>query len=97
MKELIWWLIAGMKGGVNRAKIIHLLHERPYNANQIAEKLGLDYKTARHHLDVLEKNDIIKAVGGKKYGRMYFLSQLMQRHYETFQEVWEQISDEHGS
>ena len=80
MEKLIWWLIAGMKGGINRARIIHLLHQRPYNANQIAEKLGLDYKTTRHHLEVLEKNDIITASGGKKYGRMYFLSHLMEKH-----------------
>ena len=38
MKRLLWYLIAGTKGGVNRARIIKCLQERPYNANQIAEK-----------------------------------------------------------
>ncbi|HIE30965.1 MAG TPA: ArsR family transcriptional regulator, partial [Methanosarcinales archaeon] len=35
MKRMLWWLIAGTKGGVNRARIIKILHERPYNANQL--------------------------------------------------------------
>jgi len=45
MKKILWWLIAGTKGGINRARIIIELHERPYNANQLSEKLELDYKT----------------------------------------------------
>ena len=91
MKRLLWWLIAGTKGGINRAKIITLLHDRPYNANQLTDKLELDYKTVRHHLKVLEENDVITASGRKKYGAMYFLSPLMEKNYETFKEIWEQI------
>ncbi|HPX77955.1 MAG TPA: ArsR family transcriptional regulator, partial [Methanobacterium sp.] len=32
MKKLLWWLIAGSSGGPNRARIILMLNERPYNA-----------------------------------------------------------------
>jgi len=91
MKRLLWWLIAGTKGGINRAKIIMILRERPYNANQLTELLKLDYKTVQHHLKVLIKNDIITSPRGKKYGAMYFLSDLMETHYEIFREIWEQI------
>lgn len=91
MKRLLWWLIAGTKGGLNRARIIMILHDRPYNANQLTEQLGLDYKTVQHHLKVLKKNDIITTAGDKKYGAMYFLSDLMETHYEIFREIWEQI------
>ncbi len=91
MKRLLWWLIAGTKGGMNRARIIMILHDRPYNANQLTEKLGLDYKTVQHHLEVLKKNDIIISPRGKKYGAMYFLSDLMEAHYEIFREIWDQI------
>jgi DNA-binding transcriptional ArsR family regulator len=59
MKRVIWWLIVGTKSGLNRARIIRALEERPYNANQLAEALGLDYKTVRHHLKVLMDNKII--------------------------------------
>ncbi len=91
MKRLLWWLIAGTKGGENRARIILTLHGRPYNANQLTEELGLDYKTVRHHLKVLKKNDIIVTSGNKSYGAMYFLSDLMERHYHIFQDIWDQI------
>jgi DNA-binding transcriptional ArsR family regulator len=95
MKRLLWWLLAGSKGGTNRAKIIKLLHERPYNANQLAEKLKLDYKTIRHHLKVLEDNNVITSSGSgeKKYGAMYFLSTSMDMNYEVFEEIWEQIGN----
>ena len=90
MKRLLWWLIAGTKGGINRARIINLLNDRPYNANQIAEELKLDYKTIRHHIEVLEKNNIIEPKG-KGYGNMYFLTTIMEENYDIFNEIWERI------
>ena len=62
MKKILWWLIAGTKGGINRARILSLLNERPYNAHQLAEKLDLDYKTVRHHIKVLEDNNIWRKI-----------------------------------
>ena len=91
MKKLLWWLIVGTKGGINRARIIDILHDRPYNANQLAEKLGLDYKTVRHHLNVLAKDGIITSSGEGRYGNVYFLSGLMESNYDIFEEIWEQI------
>lgn len=91
MKKLLWWLIAGSTGGPNRAKIIILLHERPYNAHQLAEKLNLNYKTVRHHLKVLKENNVITSSGKQKYGELYFLSDRMMNNYEVFNEIWEQI------
>ncbi len=66
MEKLLWWLIAGTKGGITRAKIIRTLHDRPYNAHQLAKKLDLDYKTIQHHIRVLIKNGIITSSGEKK-------------------------------
>lgn len=93
MKRLLWYLIAGTKGGIKRAEIITLIHDRPYNANQLKEQLGVDYKTVRHHLKVLEKNNIITSSGsgGKKYGAVYFLSGIMEENYGIFEEIWERI------
>jgi predicted transcriptional regulator len=61
----LWWVIAGTRGGASRAKIILFLKERPSNASQLAELLGMDYKTVRHHLEVLLENRLIVRVGGK--------------------------------
>ncbi|MBI3035085.1 winged helix-turn-helix transcriptional regulator, partial [Candidatus Woesearchaeota archaeon] len=63
----------------------------PSNANKIAETLKLDYKTIRHHIEVLEKNDIITAVNKGNYGAVYFLSELMSANYTLFEEIWGQF------
>lgn len=97
MKKLLWWLIAGKRGGINRARIIKKLVNRPYNAHQLSEELNLDYKTVRHHIKILEKNKIIKP-SGDKYGKLYFLSAEMENNYDEFQEIWDQmgINEEEG-
>ena len=53
LEKLLWWLITGKRGGVNRARIIKKLKERPYNAHQLSKELDLDYKTIRHHIKIL--------------------------------------------
>ena len=87
MKNLLWYLIAGTKGGETRGKIIELIDKNPSNANKIAEILKLDYKTVRHHLEVLEKNNIITAVNKGNYGAVYFLSELMNSNIKIFGEI----------
>lgn len=92
MKRLLWYLIAGTKGGYNRARIIKCLQNRPYNANQLADKLNLDYKTIRHHIRVLEDNKIIVS-SGDKYGAVYFISKGMENNLEDFEEIWKSVRD----
>jgi DNA-binding transcriptional ArsR family regulator len=93
MKKILWWLIAGTKGGINRARIINEIHIRPYNANQLADKLKLDYKTVRHHIKILEDNNVITS-SGDNYGMMYFLSSPMEENYELFQHIWNEIKED---
>ena len=92
MKKLLWWLMAGSTGGPNRARIIMKLYERPYNAHQLAEKLNLNYKTVRHHLKVLEENNVVSTSGKQKYGELYFLSDKMTDNYDVFNDIWEELS-----
>ena len=91
MKNLLWYLVAGTKGGETRGRIIELLKKNPSNANKIAGILKLDYKTVRHHLGVLEKNNVITAINKGNYGAVYFLSDLMQENFKVFGEIWEQF------
>ena len=95
VKQVLWWLIAGSRGGINRARIILALHTRPYNANQLTRLCSLDYKTVRHHLDVLKKHHIITATG-EDYGTMYFLSEQTTANFEEFLEIWTQIDVPQG-
>lgn len=90
MRRSLWYLIASSRGGANRARIIKLLNDRPYNVNQLAELLDVDYKTIKHHIEVLEDNKVVQAEG-EKYGRLYFLSSKMEENYETFLAIWEQL------
>ena len=88
MKNLLWYLIAGTKGGETRGRMIEFIRKNPSNANKIAEMLKLDYKTVRHHIEVLEKNNVITAVNKGNYGAVYFLSELMQANIKLFDEIW---------
>lgn len=92
MKKLLWWLIAGSTGGPNRARIIMELHDRPFNAHQLADNLNLNYKTVRHHLKVLEDNDVVTSSGKHKYGELYFLSEKMIENYDLFNDIWKELS-----
>jgi DNA-binding transcriptional ArsR family regulator len=52
--------------------------------------MGMDYKTIRHHLDVLVKNGVI-TMEGDKYGIMYFISKTMEANLDEFNQIWEKI------
>lgn len=90
IERLLWWLIAGTKGGKTRATIIEALREMPRNANQLAADLRLDYKTVRHHLGILLKNRIISSAGDG-YGTMYFVSNELIKQYSVLEEIWSKI------
>ena len=91
MRNLLWYLIAGTRGGETRGKILMLIKNNPANANKIAELLKLDYKTVRHHLAILEKNNLLSIVEKGNYGAVYFLSEIMEKDFTLFQEIWEQF------
>ncbi|QLH77720.1 winged helix-turn-helix transcriptional regulator [Halosimplex rubrum] len=90
MEKALWYLLAGTRGGENRARIIRLIDDRPRNANQLAEELDVDYNTVRHHLDVLLDHDVVER-GGDDYGAMYFLTDRFDRHREEFETITDQI------
>ncbi len=89
-KMILWSIIAGTRGGVNRAKILNLVKDNPLNANKIATVLNLDHKTVVHHVKILSKNElIIKAE--KDYGAEYQLTQIMKENQNVLKEIMEKI------
>lgn len=86
MRKVLWWLIGGSRGGRNRFRILRTLEREPMNANQLASNLDLDYKTVRHHLDLLEENDVIERVGDG-YGDVYFLTDRMEQNLDVLGEI----------
>lgn len=86
MEKALWYLLAGMRGGENRARIIRALSERPRNANQLSDVLGVEYNTVRYHLDLLVEHDVVEK-GEEAYGTMYFLTDRFEQHREQFEEI----------
>ncbi len=87
LRQLLWYLIAGTRGGANRARILEALRERPHNAHQLSEVLGLDYRTVRHHLELLHRNGLLTRPAGDAYAAPYFLSSLLEANYGVFEEI----------
>lgn len=85
-RRLLWFLFAGSRGGENRIRIIDLLKQQPYNMNQLAEAMGLDYKAIQHHINVLEKNNMVTRQG-EKYGVLYFISNYLEHNISAYEEV----------
>ncbi|SFR61995.1 transcriptional regulator, ArsR family [Halogeometricum rufum] len=86
MEAVLWYVLTGTRGGANRARILRSLDARPRNANQLAEDLELDYKTVRHHLDVLMENDVVQS-SGDDYGAVYLPSDRARQNWETIEEI----------
>lgn len=86
MESVLWYVLTGTRGGANRARLLRAIDERPRNANQLAEDLDLDYKTVRHHLDVLMENDIVQN-SGDDYGAVYLPTDQARHHWETVEKI----------
>ncbi len=89
--RLLWFLFAGSKGGENRIKILDLLLKYPLNINRISEDLKLDYKTVKHHIHILEKNNLITRMGDK-YGILYFISNYMEKNIGSYYDIKKKIN-----
>jgi len=85
-KILFWVLFASTRGGPMRIKIAKLLRNRPYNTNQLSKELSLDYKGVQHHMNTLEKNNLVEKIN-VTYGATYFLSPLFEENQLIFDEI----------
>ncbi len=95
LRRLLWYVLGGARGGENRARILHELSLRPSNPNQLATKLGLDYRTITHHAKVLRQNSLIISEGGK-YGAVLFLSPRLEQNIGLFKEICSELRLELG-
>jgi predicted transcriptional regulator len=54
-QQTIYWLIAGSKGGKSRISILKEIEKKPANLNEISKITRMNYKTAQHHIELMEK------------------------------------------
>jgi DNA-binding transcriptional ArsR family regulator len=86
VKRMLEWILIGSAGGQNRIRILEILIEKPCNANQLSTLLNLDYKTVRHHLDILKKNRMIISMG-TGYAIVYYPSEIIKENIDLFIEI----------
>ena len=89
--SIIWHLVAGTRGGPNRLHILYILSSRPYNANQLAKKTGLDYKTIKHHLEILVENGLVRVSEEARYGELYYLTDFAKTKIKIFKDIWKKL------
>lgn len=71
--HMLWWLFVGTRGGEMRLRIAEQIIKGPANANQLAEALGVNYRTIRHHLEILMEAGLVEGEG-PRYGQLYYPS-----------------------
>lgn len=86
VKHLLWMVFAASRGGQNRIRIVFALKKSQLNAHQLTKELGLNYRATQHHLNVLEKNNLVSHLG-QKYGTNYFLSSLLEVNMAAFDDL----------
>ena len=89
MEGVLWYVLTGTRGGKNRVRLLQTLDEQPRNANQLAEDLDLDYKTVRHHLDVLMENDVVRR-SGDDYGAVYLPTERARHNWDAVETIIEE-------
>jgi DNA-binding transcriptional ArsR family regulator len=85
-RSLMWYLLCGTRGGPNRLRILERLERSPANAHQLASSLGLDYRTVRHHLQLLERHSAVSRPVGDAYAAPYELSPYLAEHFQDLRE-----------
>jgi DNA-binding transcriptional ArsR family regulator len=86
LRRLLWFVLGGARGGENRARMLQQLRLRPSNLNQLAEALGVDYRTIMHHAEILKENSLV-VTQGDRYGAMYFVSPRLEAGIGIFDEI----------
>lgn len=90
VRRLLMHLFTGTAGGFTRLRMVMILLDQPCNANQLAGRSGLDYKTVQRHLQVMQKNSLV-ARAGDGYGAVFRISDLLEHNIRALDHVIEKL------
>lgn len=89
-RKLLLYLFTSTRGGYSRLKIVTLLLDQPYNTYNLAQELQMDYKAIQHHLQVLEKNNLVTKTG-ERYGSIFHLSNFLEMNISALDEAIDKL------
>ncbi len=89
-RKLLLYLFTSTRGGLTRLRIIIHLLDQPYNTHQLAKVLDLDYKAVQHHMQVLQKNNMVSKIG-EKYGAIFHLSNFLEINIGALDEAIDKL------
>jgi predicted transcriptional regulator len=92
INELFASVFTGMSGRYTRLRIICSITEIPMNTLELSKKLELDYKTIKHNIGVLEKNNLIVRQGDG-YRDIFFPSDLISTNLPILYKVIRKVED----
>lgn len=92
-RMMFWFLFGSSKGSNTRRRIVNLLKTQPSNTHQISKDLQMDYKSIKHHLATMEKNQILGKFDAV-YGGVYFLAPLFEENNDVFDEIENKIGSD---
>lgn len=86
-RSMLWYLLVGSRGGANRLRILDLLQRTPRNAHEISVELGIDYRTVRHHLGLLEDAGVVSRPLGGVYGSPYEATSYLLANLDALEDL----------
>ena len=88
-KELLNFLV-GREGGKTSILILDLILQKPYNRNQLAKQLGLDYNTINYHIKIMCNHDYITAEKFEK-SVFYYPTEKFNKVHEEYKLLKEYV------
>ena len=86
VKQKFASVFTGMGGRYTRMRILCTLTEYPVNTQELSRMLDLDYKTIKHNIGVLEKNEFVVRTG-EGYGDIFSPTELILSNLPTLYKV----------
>lgn len=79
-------LILGRKGGETTIKILDKLLIRPYNINQLANDLDVNYNTIKYHMMKIDEHKYVLKEKDN-YGKLYSASPKLKKSLNELEQI----------